>query len=197
MNKKEYKAGDIINVGVELVVLDVLNRYSDGSRDLFVLTNTEIFKSAFSHHSNCYHASDLDNRVHDWLEMFFDETKIDRRLIKSRTFDLTTLAGESDLWKMDVLAAPLTFQESRKYHSVIPAYPNAYWLATAWMNNSPYILAIDSNSEIPLNNVERSSVLDARLAMIINSKAFEAPDLSHIPTYALVNELKKRTRGEK
>ena len=70
----------------------------------------------------------LEKTINDWFERL-DITAV------TRTLDLTTMDGSKYYGTLEVKAAPLTFDEWRKYAEIIiPNIKNWIWLATAWTN---------------------------------------------------------------
>lgn len=115
------KIGDLIKVnGVDLLVLDEI----DGNP--FVLAYNLDTECEFSNGTNNYAKSTIKDEVEEWAE-HSGIKMIDR------TIDLTTMDGYKGYGELKVKAAPLTFDEYRKYANIIkPHIKNWFWLATGW-----------------------------------------------------------------
>lgn len=120
----EFKIGEITRIkDVDFLVLDICE---DGSPFLLALgLDTQ---AQFSSIDNNYITSDLKTLTDNWI----DELNIPTI---PRSLDLLTMDGDTVYGKMIVNAAPLTFDEWRRYASVIRPYiKKSFWLVTAWTN---------------------------------------------------------------
>lgn len=114
-------AGEFTKVnGIDLLVLDEIN----GNPFVIALDVDE--ESKFDSESNDYRNSDLKNRIDQW----FRNTGI--KAIE-REVDLTAMDGYKGYGVMRTKCAPLTFDEYRKYASIIkPHIKNWFWTVTPW-----------------------------------------------------------------
>lgn len=138
------KPGDIIELaGIKFVVLDDLGPSGPGSseHDLFIRALESQGRSPFGspyHSTNDYARSSLRWAVEDWfakLVVAVSENGLfpeKRKLFKSRIIDLTTTDKYKGFGTVEVSAAPLTMEESRKYAGVIPDPDEDSWLANGW-----------------------------------------------------------------
>jgi hypothetical protein len=113
--------GDTIKLNdTDLLVLDFIDSKP------FVLAYDLNIITGFSETSNDYKDSMLRKKCEDW----FAGTNF-RSL--PRTIDLTTMDGYKGYGKLSTVAAPLTFDEYRKYSDIIiPRIQHPFWTATGW-----------------------------------------------------------------
>lgn len=113
--------GDKITVnGVELLVLDEIN-----GNPFVIALNTGI-ECRFDDKNNNYAKSELRNKTEKWLKDKGIKTI-------NRSVDLMTMDGYTGYGTLDVLVAPLTFDEYRKYASVMRSHiGHSFWLVTGW-----------------------------------------------------------------
>lgn len=125
----KYKPGDIITIkGTEFVVLDVEEGTAkDGKDKLFVLLKEPVGITEFGA-TNDYGDSVLRKKVNEWVKEY--EAAAYDDLIYPHEVSLLTMDGCKDYGTMRFLAAPLTFDEWRKYSRYIPDCGTSYWLAT-------------------------------------------------------------------
>lgn len=111
--------GEIIKIkGIELLVLDKIN-----GNPFVIALNLDI-DTQFSDYSNNYTTSILRQKVDKWIEDSGINTIV-------REVDLTTMDGYTGKGKF--YAAPLTFDEYRKYADIIiPNVKKSFWLCTGW-----------------------------------------------------------------
>ena len=195
-----HKPGDIVEIaGTEFVVLDPhMASSSDEEETLFVLAVDSVGSSQFGGNNN-YSGSDLKKRVDDWMyrlsEKLSGKTNCDR-FFKSRTLDLTTLDGHGKYGTLDVLAAPLTLDEARKYADVIPNPDEACWLATGWGGpeyfGSALALGVYTNGGWNVSGCSYSYGI--RPALVISSFLLDSDesDLSDVSTDDLMAEIRRR-----
>ncbi len=125
-----YEPGDVVTLaGTEFVVLDVERRWSLPDT-LFLLSKNTVGITKFGN-SNNYAKSALRTEINKWLKEM-TENGLNLGGIIPRSIDLTTLDGYKWYGTLNVMAAPLTMDEVRKYSNVIPNADNRYWLATGW-----------------------------------------------------------------
>lgn len=195
----KYKAGDIVTIkGTEFVVLDIeKGTAKDGKDKLFVLLKEPVESTAFSSDGNDYTKSKLREKVVQWFEEFSGD--LNKKLFFSREISLLTMDGRKNYGNMRFLAAPLTFDEWRKYSRYIPDCEKSYWLVTG--DNEPgrdgatYALRVYSNggwysSLCSLSYAVRPAMWVS--AELVNQPKDEKPDLSKYSTLALIQELAKR-----
>ena len=197
-NAVSHKPGDIITLGgIEFGVLDVREPVcSDDPGSLFVVAvNTQGNDCRFGD-TNDYTKSDLREAVDEWLEGL-GQNGVDLDLIEPREIDLTTLDGRANYGKLEVKAAPLTLDEARMYAKFIPESDDWSWLATGWgapgMNGSARAFRVLSGGGWSSNYCSIS--LGIRPALVISSSLLTSerePDLTDVPTDALLGELRRR-----
>ncbi len=68
-----------------------------------------------------------------WLEELTDTPEE----IVTRQVDLTALSGSKEYGTCDCRAAPLTLDEVRRYHAVLPDFRERIWSATPWGTFKP------------------------------------------------------------
>ena len=197
-NAVSHKPGDIITLGgIEFGVLDVREPVcSDDPGSLFVVAvNTQGNDCRFGD-TNDYTKSDLREAVDEWLEGL-GQNGVDLDLIEPREIDLTTLDGRANYGKLEVKAAPLTLDEARMYAKFIPESDDWSWLATGWgapgMNGSAYAFRVNSNGVWSSSSCSDSGGI--RPALVISSSLLTSerePDLTDVPTDALLGELRRR-----
>ena len=117
----KFKIGETFKIkDVELLTLDII----DGNP--FVIALDTGIESIFAEDSNNYNGSTLEDAVDEW----FEELGVPAI---PRILDLTTMDGSKRYGTLEVGAAPLTFDEWRRYAEII--IPNTeywFWLATGW-----------------------------------------------------------------
>ena len=196
-NAVSHKPGDIITLGgIEFGVLDVREPVcSDDPGSLFVVAvNTQGDDCRFGD-TNDYTKSDLREAVDEWLEEL-GQNGVDLDLIEPREIDLTTLDGRANYGKLEVKAAPLTLDEARMYAKFIPESDGWSWLATGWgLSSIGSALAFIVNSNGKWSNNDCSNADGIRPALVISSSLLTSerePDLTDVPTDALLGELRRR-----
>lgn len=177
--------GNVIKIcGVDLLVLDE----RDGNP--LVLAFDLGMKTKFSNNSNDYRTSILRKKIEDW----FSDSGI--KSIK-REIDLITMDGYTGYGKLMVDVAPLTFDEYRKYASIIKKHiKDCFWLTTGWSDpneNNCY-----SNAVCYVNNDGTASYtgyyysIGLVFAFILDKNEFKYKDLSGFTTDELLAEISKR-----
>lgn len=116
-----FKIGETFKIkDAELLTLDII----DGNP--FVIALDTGIQSKFAEDSNNYDGSTLEDVVDEW----FEELGVPAI---SHVLDLTTMDGSKCYGAIEVEAAPLTFDEWRKYAEIIiPHIKGWFWLATGW-----------------------------------------------------------------
>lgn len=133
--EKTFCPGDVVRIEGEVFV--VLENYGAireaGDQTLFVLALEPQGYTRFGN-SNNYAESDLRRETEAWAEKKLRRLN-ENGYLKTRVLDLATATGRKDYGSLEVKAAPLTFEESRRYGDVIRSrsvLELPFWLATAW-----------------------------------------------------------------
>lgn len=124
-------------------------------------------------------------------------TQGNRGEILPRTIDLTALNGSTQYGSCVCHIAPLTFDEIRKYHGILPKPESWEWSATPW--STPCVDEDDAwvvglNSVGGLGNGSCSGTLGSRPAFLLPSNYVVEPksSLAEYSTRELVEELFSR-----
>ena len=193
-----YKPGDIITIkGTEFAVLDVEKGVAkDGKDQLFVLLKEPVGITEFGP-TNDYRCSTLRRAVNKWLNKY--EVAAYDDLIYSREVSLLTMDGRENYGIVYRLAAPLTFDEWRKYSRYIPDCEKSYWLATGDGATGRY--GVDAAMLVYPNGAWGSgSCSDAyavRPALVVSEELIDTPKddgLSKYSTMELIQELAERAK---
>lgn len=193
-----YKPGDIITIkGTEFAVLDVEEGTAkDGKDKLFVLLKEPTDITAFGT-TNDYGRSALFDKVEKWFEKY-EATAYDY-LIYPREVSLLTMDGRENYGNMLFGAAPLTFDEWRKYSRYIPNCEKGYWLATG--DSAPgcygaeHVLSVNSNGGWGRSYYSGSYAMRPAMWVseeLVDEPKDEKPDLSEYSTMELIQELAER-----
>lgn len=193
------KIGETFKIkDVELLTLDII----DGNP--FVIALDTGIGSKFAEDSNNYDGSTLEDVVDEW----FEELGIPAI---SRVLDLTTMDGSKRYGALEVEAAPLTFDEFRKYAEIIiPNIKHWFWLATGWADpkwknwDSGSVCYVNHNGTAGSGSYYSSGGLAP--AFILDKKFFEniqphygnKPDpqiLAGFTTDELLAEVSRRVKG--
>lgn len=191
--KIDYEPGDVVIVaGVKCVVLEVEKRFACDDI-LFVLSMDDVGSSCFGSTDN-YSKSELLNFMYQW----FDEHGLFEISVPME-IDLMTNNGRHDYGVTKKFVAPLTVDEAKLYHNVIPKIGNSYWLATGQHGlekpNDAYVMIVDPHGEIQRAKCQSSRC--ARPAFKIWSRFAKDIDISRVPTDVLLNELRRRVTAKK
>ena len=193
----KYNPGDIVTIrGTEFVVLDVEEGTAKGSTDkLFVLLKEPVGSTAFSNDGNDYTESKLREAVDHWFGEFAAD--LNNELIFSREISLLTMDGHANHGTMHCSAAPLTFDEWRKYSCHIPDCEKRYWLATGDSAPGRYgttgALLVLPNGGLYINFCSLSYA--ARPALVVSEELIDTPKdegLRKYSTMELIQELAER-----
>lgn len=179
--------GDVIKLnGIDLLVLDTFD-----NGDAFVLAHnlSEDMDTPFnfSGDGNRYATSLLRKKMESWL----DEQGFKTR---ARILDLTTMDGYA-YNAIEVDVAPLTFDEFRKYASIIqPKVTHDFWLATGWGHdgwaaNRACLVCSDGKPTSSTYNVS----FGFAPAFILEKSVFDKPDIQNFSTKELIAEIERRT----
>lgn len=194
----KYKAGDIVAIkGTEFVVLDIeKGAAKDGKDKLFVLLKEPVGITEFGA-TNDYGDSALRCAVGEWSKKY--EVAAYDDLIYSREVSLLTMDGRKNYGTKRFLAAPLTFDEWRKYSLYIPECEKGYWLATGdsapGRNGASYALFVLSSGNWRTGCCSYSFAVRPAMrvsAELVDKPKGEKPDLSEYSTMELIQELTER-----
>lgn len=176
----------------------VLEHRQDGT----LLMAAEHIEHAFGS-SNNFAASSLRSHLNGpYLDTLTDNHPDE---VITRTVDLTALNGSKEYGSCEAKVAPLTLDELRKYHGILPKPEVWEWSATPWSTpkvdkDDTWVLGLDSNGRLGYNGC--SNTYGSRPAFLIPSslavesdsvelnKALEAYD-----TRELVQELFRRVNA--
>lgn len=191
----KYSPGDIVTIGgTEFVVLDVEEGTAkDGKDKLFVLLKEPVESTAFGT-TNDYKCSTLRCAVNKWFNKY--EVAAYDDLIYPSEVSLLTMDGRENYGTLHFCAAPLTFDEWRKYSLYIPDCEVGYWLATG--DNAPdrlYAMIVNSNGGWSRRYCLYSYAVRPAMwvsAELVDESKDEKPDLSEYSTMELIQELAER-----
>ena len=120
----------------------------------------------------------------------------------TRTVDLTALNGSTEYGTCDCKVAPLTLDELRKYHDILPLPERFEWSVTPWSTpkvnkvneDETWVMGLGSNGNIYYSNC--SNTYGSRPAFLIpSSLTVEAEDTNPLEQYStreLAEELFRR-----
>lgn len=195
-----HKPGDIVKIaGTEFAVLDVQkNAAEDGKDKLFVILKEPVESTVFSSDGNDYTESKLREKTDQWFEEF--SANLSKNWFFSREISLLTMDGRANYGIMHRLAAPLTFDEWRKYSRYIPNSEKSYWLATG--DGAPgclgatYALFVGSNGDWGYGGCSGSCAV--RPALVLSSVLLDdrENDLGRYTTEQLLEEILNRLEEE-
>lgn len=195
----KYNPGDIVTIkGTEFAVLDVEEGTAKGGKDkLFVLLKEPVGITMFSSDGNDYTKSKLREAVGHWFREFTSD--LNNELIFSREISLLTMDGRKNYGNMHFLAAPLTFDEWRKYSRYIPDCEKSYWLATGDGATGRY--GVDAALLVYPNGAwgsgSCSNTYAVRPALVVSEELIDTPKddgLSKYSTTELLQELAERAK---
>lgn len=190
------KPGDIITIkGTEFAVLDVEEGAANGKDKLFVLLKEPFGSTPFSTDGNDYTESKLREKTDQWFEEFSGD--LNKKLVFSREISLLTMDGRANYGIVYRLAAPLTFDEWRKYSRYIPDCEKSYWLATGDGATGRY--GVDAAMLVYPNGAwgsgSCSNAYAVRPALVVSEELIDTPKddgLSKYSTMELIQELAER-----
>lgn len=179
--------GEVIKLNnVELLVLDEINgnpfvlAYNLGEdKDLPFSTSAES--------TNNYAKSNLRNQMEKWFK------NSGFKAASMRNLDLTTMDGYN-YGDILITVAPLTFDEFRKYASIIqPKVTHDFWLATGWGHDGwAANSACNVFSDGKLNANRYSNSYGFAPAFILDKAELSKKTLSDFSVDELLTELAKR-----
>lgn len=190
------KPGDIITIeGTEFAVLDVEKGAANGKDKLFVLLKEPFGSTPFITDGNDYTESKLREKTDQWFEEFSGD--LNKKLVFSREISLLTMDGRANYGIVYRLAAPLTFDEWRKYSRYIPDCEKSYWLATGDGATGRY--GVDAAMLVYPNGAwgsgSCSNAYAVRPALVVSEELIDTPKddgLSRFSTMELIQELAER-----
>lgn len=169
----------------------VLEHRKDGTLMLHLDQMTHAFGS-----SNNFAASSLRSHLNGpYLRSLTDGNPDE---IITRTVDLTALNGSKEYGTCECKVAPLTLDELRKYHAILPLPESFEWSVTPWSTpgtggaSCAIVLGTDGN----VSNDHCTSTVGSRPAFLIpSSLTVEAEDANPLEQYStreLAEELFRR-----
>lgn len=122
--------------------------------------------------------------------------------IITRTVDLTALNGSKEFGTCDCKVAPLTLDELRKYHGIIPKPESWEWSVTPWSTpcvdgDDTWVMGLYTDGNVSHNYCTHT--LGSRPAFLIPSNYAVEDDsnpLEHYTLNALVAEIARRVNKE-
>lgn len=170
----------------------VLEHRKDGTLMLHLDQMTHAFGS-----SNNFAASSLRSRLNGpYLRSLTDGNPDE---IITRTVDLTALNGSKEYGTCECKVAPLTLDELRKYHAILPLPESFEWSVTPWSTpevneNDKWVMGLITNGYV--HYVVCTYTHGSRPAFLIpSSLAVEAEDANPLEQYStreLAEELLRR-----
>lgn len=128
-------------------------------------------------------------------------TKGNHGEILKRTIDLTALNGSKEYGTHLCYIAPLTFDEYRKYHDIIPKPGKWEWSVTPWSTpcvneNETWVMGLYTNGGV--NGNLCSNIFGSRPAFLLPSNYVVEPEntLASYTTKELVEELLSRVNAD-
>ena len=171
----------------------VLEHRKDGTLMLHLDQMTHAFGS-----SNNFAASSLRSHLNGpYLRSLTDGNPDE---IITRTVDLTALNGSKEYGTCECKVAPLTLDELRKYHAILPLPERFEWSVTPWSTpkvneDETWVMGLGSGGDFSSNGCYYS--VGSRPAFLIpSSLTVEAEDTNPLEQYStreLAEELFRRT----
>lgn len=169
----------------------VLEHRKDGTMLLHLDQMTHAFGS-----SNNFAASSLRAHLNGPYLASLTDGNPDE--IITRTVDLTALNGSKEYGSCECKVAPLTIDELRKYHDILPIPERFEWSVTPWSTpavneDDTWVMGLNSNGFIDVNNCNNSS--GSRPAFLIPSNLpveVEGNPLEQYSTRELAEEIFRR-----
>lgn len=171
----------------------VLEHRKDGTLMLHLDQMTHAFGS-----SNNFAASSLRSHLNGpYLRSLTDGNPDE---IITRTVDLTALNGSKEYGTCECKVAPLTLDELRKYHAILPLPESFEWSVTPWSTpevneDNKRVMGLNSNGNI-YNSYSCNVSFGSRPAFLIpSSLTVEAEDNNPLEQYStreLAEELFRR-----
>lgn len=169
----------------------VLEHRKDGTMLLHLDQMTHAFGS-----SNNFAASSLRSHLNGPYLASLTDGNPDE--IITRTVDLTALNGSKEYGSCECKVAPLTIDELRKYHDILPLPERFEWSVTPWSTpavneDDTWVMGLNSNGGIYYNGCNGS--LGSRPAFLIPSNLpveVEGNPLEQYSTRELAEEIFRR-----
>ena len=169
----------------------VLEHRKDGTMLLHLDQMTHAFGS-----SNNFAASSLRAHLNGPYLASLTDGNPDE--IITRTVDLTALNGSKEYGSCECKVAPLTIDELRKYHDILPLPERFEWSVTPWSTpkvdeDDTWVLGLNSNGSINRRNC--GSSLGSRPAFLVPSNLpveVEGNPLEQYSTRELAEEIFRR-----
>ena len=169
----------------------VLEHRQDGT----LLMDTEWVKRSFGS-SNNFAASSLRSHLNGVYLDGITQGHPDE--VITRTVDLTALNGSKEYGTVECKVAPLTLDELRKYHGILPNPESWEWSVTPWStpcvdDDHVWVLGLYSDGSLDYNNC--SSTYGSRPAFLIPSDFAVEDDSNPLEGYSnreLIEELFRR-----
>lgn len=169
----------------------VLEHRKDGTMLLHLDQMTHAFGS-----SNNFAASSLRAHLNGPYLASLTDGNPDE--IITRTVDLTALNGSKEYGSCECKVAPLTIDELRKYHDILPIPERFEWSVTPWSTpavneDDTWVMGLNSNGNIYGNNCDNSH--GSRPAFLIPSNLpveVEGNPLEQYSTRELAEEIFRR-----
>ena len=170
----------------------VLEHRKDGTLMLHLDQMTHAFGS-----SNNFAASSLRSHLNGpYLRSLTDGNPDE---IITRTVDLTALNGSKEYGTCECKVAPLTLDELRKYHDILPLPESFEWSVTPWSTpevneNDKWVMGLDTNGGVS-DDICTGAVGSRPAFLIPSSLAVEAEDANPLEQYStreLAEELFRR-----
>ena len=119
----------------------------------------------------------------------------------TRTVDLTALNGSKEYGTCECKVAPLTLDELRKFHGILPNPESWEWSVTPWStpcvdDDHVWVLGLNTNGDV--SGSYCSSTLGSRPAFLIPSRITvedESDPLGQYSTNELIAEVNRRMNG--
>lgn len=160
----------------------VLEHRKDGTLMLHLDQMTHAFGS-----SNNFAASSLRSHLNGpYLRSLTDGNPDE---IITRTVDLTALNGSKEYGTCECKVAPLTLDELRKYHAILPLPERFEWSVTPWSTpkvneDETWVMGLDSYGDVYISGCDGSD--GSRPAFLIpSSLTVEAEDTNPLEQYSI------------
>lgn len=172
----------------------VLERRTAGT----LLVTAAQIKSSFGSTNN-FAASSFRERLNGAFADALTEGHADELI--TREVDLTALNGSKEYGSCECKVAPLTFDEIRRFHGLLPKPESWEWSATPWStpcvdeDDTNYAVCLRTNGNV--NNGNCTNTLGSRPAFLIPSQYAVEVDggLGQYTTNELIAEINRRTNG--
>lgn len=172
----------------------VLEHRKDGTLMLHLDQMTHAFGS-----SNNFAASSLRSHLNGpYLRSLTDGNPDE---IITRTVDLTALNGSKEYGTCECKVAPLTLDELRKYHDILPLPESFEWSVTPWSTpgvneDDKWVMGLFTNGNVGYSYCTGTGTYGSRPAFLIpSSLTVEAEDANSLEQYStreLAEELFRR-----